>query len=156
MFSFNSKIKVNYLDLSVAILIAFINPQKYKKTILSVAFGAHVIDGGLWWCSEGIHKGHNRTDVPFCGQAKEASVLWYPNPLGSSSDGKMWWIEAGGYILLLLSKGCNFQNRYLKKCKLQCIFQAARLHHWIFWLCYCLEAISQLHSHCKLACLIMV
>lgn len=30
-------IKVNYLDLSVAILMAFINPQKYKKTILSVA-----------------------------------------------------------------------------------------------------------------------
>lgn len=50
-------------------------------------------------------------------------------PLGSSSDGEIWWIEAVGDILLLLSKWCNFQNRYLKKCKLQCIFQATRLHH---------------------------
>lgn len=57
--------------------------------------------------------------------------------------------QAFGDILLLHSKWCNPQYRYLKKCKYQCVFQAIWLHHWVFWLCDCLEAISQLHSLCK-------
>lgn len=59
-------------------------------------------------------------------------------------------------ILLLHSKWCNPQYRYLKKRKRQCVFQAIRLHHWVFWLCNRLEAISQLHSHCKLVYLLLV
>lgn len=145
------------MDLSVAILMAFVNPQKYKKTILSVAWPwVHM---SLMEGSEGAQEGYTEDiiEVMFLFVAKPKRLLCSDIlTLWEVAQMERQMIEADGYILLLLSKWCYFQNRYLKKCKLQCIFQATRLHHWILWLCYCLEAISQLHSHCKLACLVMV
>lgn len=64
---------------------------------------------------------------------KTCMVLLVPKPercleiltdLGSSADGEIWWIGAVGKAFLFPFTRCSFPNRYLKKCRLQCIFQA--------------------------------
>lgn len=143
------------MDLSVAILMAFHQSPEIQRLFCQWPdLGCYVLMG-----SSEAQEGSTRDiiEVMFLFVAKPKRLLCSDilTLLGSSSDGETWWIEADGYILLLLSKWCDSKADISVQAQM-CFSSLTRLYHWILWLCYCLEAISQLHSHCKLACLIMV